>query len=300
MRKLESILVATDLTEASDEVLRAASALAALTSARLHVLHSFDLQSLPYSKENLARVTFPDRIESANKTLQEQVRRTVGPGVEVASQDVVIFLAHKAILEKAEAVDADLIVLGPHRRHSVGDAFLGCTADRVIRTSRVPCFVVRGPLSLPVGHVLAPVDLSQPALGALDLALEWTAAFGATAADRKPRLTVMHVIPSEYGLDGYPFDTEVIAPELERQVEAALQRANAGSVDVRQEVCYGDAPAREILEFADRERADLVVLATQGHGAVKRALIGSIASAVVRGARSHVLLVPPAVRGEVG
>lgn len=40
MKKIESILVATDLTEASDDMLRAAAALAALTDAKLH-LHRF-------------------------------------------------------------------------------------------------------------------------------------------------------------------------------------------------------------------------------------------------------------------
>src|SRR5690606_9607900 len=115
MRKLESILVASDLTEGSDEVVRAAASIAARTNARLHALHAFDFQALPYSEERLARVTFADRIDEAKRALREQVRRTSPPGVDVASEEVVIYIAHKAIRDRAEAVDADLIVMGPHR-----------------------------------------------------------------------------------------------------------------------------------------------------------------------------------------
>ncbi|HEU0078622.1 MAG TPA: universal stress protein [Longimicrobiaceae bacterium] len=38
-----------------------------------------------------------------------------------------------------------------------------------------------------------------------------------------------------------------------------------------------------------------LVLDTHGHGALRRALVGSIASAVARGAGCPVLLVPPAL-----
>ena len=69
----------------------------------------------------------------------------------------------------------------------------------------------------------------------------------------------------------------------------------AGPLDVRDEVCWGDLPAEEILRVAGRESADLLVIATHGYGAIRRALIGSVASSVARGASGPVLLVPPAM-----
>jgi nucleotide-binding universal stress UspA family protein len=64
---------------------------------------------------------------------------------------------------------------------------------------------------------------------------------------------------------------------------------------VREEVRWNDRAATEIVSFAWRERADLIVLATHGDHPVKRALIGGTASAVVRRAPCPVLLVPPAM-----
>jgi nucleotide-binding universal stress UspA family protein len=108
MKLIQSILVATDLTEVSDEVLRAAGALAARTGAKLHILHAFDFQVLPYSDAAHAHITFAGRIEEAKRALDAQIGRTVRPGVEVASREVVIYVAYRAILERAEEVGADL------------------------------------------------------------------------------------------------------------------------------------------------------------------------------------------------
>src|SRR5688500_11716622 len=110
MKAVRTILVATDLRERSADVLTAAGKLAEMAGAGLHVLHAFDLPSVPYSGKEHESVSFQGRIEEANRTLQQHINRHVPAGVQVSS-DVVIYVAHKAILEHAAAVHADLIVL---------------------------------------------------------------------------------------------------------------------------------------------------------------------------------------------
>jgi nucleotide-binding universal stress UspA family protein len=97
-------------------------------------------------------------------------------------------------------------------------------------------------------------------------------------------------------VESFPFDQEVIVPELHREGEEAIARVGADAgVRIREEVRWGDRPADEIVEMAVEERADLLVMGTHGRGAVKRALIGSVASGVARRATCPVLLVPPAL-----
>jgi nucleotide-binding universal stress UspA family protein len=62
---------------------------------------------------------------------------------------------------------------------------------------------------------------------------------------------------------------------------------------VREELLWGEPPAEEIVRYAEDNRADLIVLGTHGYGAVRRAVIGSVASEVARRASCAVLLVPP-------
>ena len=291
---IHSILAATDLTGASDGVLHAAGALAAASGAHLHVLHAFDLELTAYPELD-GPPTFQRRIEQAEETLAVQLARTLPEGIRAESRQVVIYAAHRAILERAAQIGADVIVLGPHRRSSPADRVLGTTADRVIRSAACPCLVVRGPLRLPLRRVVVPLDLSDPAGGALAAATAWVDALGASSPGPDlpdVEIDVVHVVPRLFADDDLPVNRATIGPRLHRQVEEVLAGHAFGGA-VREELVWGDAPADEIVRYAEERRAQLVVMATHGHGALKRALIGSVASAVARAAPCAVLLVPP-------
>lgn len=304
MNEIDSILVATDLTARSDEVIRAAGILTTLAGAKLHAIHFFDFQPLPHSTRALGRVSFQRGMHDARRALREQLRRVILPGAEVGShvvafsEEEVINVVQRAILARAEAVGADLVVLGPHAQRLRGEHFLGSTADGVVRAAQVPCLVVRAPLPLPPQRVLVPLDLTEPVMGALDFALGWSYGLRVSGDSSPPApvVTVLHIIPGALALQHHPVDIEAIGRQLHREVEEAIARTGAaGALDVREEVRWGDVPADEILRSAERSQADLVVLGTHGPGTVKRALLGSVASEVARRATSSVLLVPSAL-----
>lgn len=295
---LRSILAATDLTEGSDGILHAAGRLALASRAGLHVLHALESPA-GGSPEHApgSRPSFEDRIGEAVELLDEQIARTLPPGIPAASQQVVLGSAHLAILDRARDVEADLIVLGPHLRHGRADDFLGTTADRVIRSSGAPCLVVRGDLRLPVRRVLVPMDLTEPSRGALDLALAWAGALGTSAPEAgglPTEIEVLHIVPAMPLPYDLALDRATVGPRPHEEVEAALARAEHGSsVAVREELVRGDSPEEEIVGYAEERPTDLLVLATHGRGALRRALLGSVASGVARRALCPVLLVPP-------
>jgi universal stress protein E len=290
---IRSVLAATDLTPASDDVLGSAARLARAGGARLHVIHAFDLELSAYPGIDGSAPTFQGRVAEAEERLGQQLARTLPEGMEAASREVVIYVAHRAIVDRAAQVQADVIVLGPHRTRTAG--LLGTTADRVIRSAPCPCLVVRRPLELPLWRVLVPMDLSRPSLGALDTALEWVDGLGAGNGDLPvpaAEVEVVHVIPRFFESAALPVSHATIGPVLSEQVEKVMARH--GAVDVREELLWGDGAAGEIVRYAEQQAAGLIVLGTHGHGALKRALIGSVASAVARTASCAVLLVPPA------
>jgi len=298
---VRSIVAATDLTPSCDEVLRAAAALAGATAARLHVVHAFDLPATGYAEFDLSPPPFYERwLDEAVRALGAQVARTVPPDVPVASRRVYLHAAHEAILERVREVGADLVVVGAHRRRDPGASFLGTTADRVVRSSDAPCLVVRAPLALPVRRVVVPFDLSEPSRDALDLAVAWAGGLGAydpEAGIPETELDVVHVIPDVFFPSGLSFDRAVVGPRLHDAVEAALSRsALATGLPVREEVVWGSPTAEVIVRYAREMEADVLVLATHGHGALKRALIGSVAQGVARSAPCPVALVPPELR----
>jgi len=282
--RITSILVASDLSSNSSHVLRSAAALAALAEAELHVLHVVE--------EDAFVAAGPASLHRANEALDEQVATALPASGRATSTRVERGRAHRVILDTADEVAADLIVIGPHRERN--REVLGTTADRLVRTSDVPCLIVHAPISLPLRRVVIPTDLSEAATGALDVGLIWSAALrqprGSESQTSVHILLVVPNVPDE--APGDPPHT-FSKRELHRHVTEACERTGcAPSLKIEEEVAEGN-PSSVILQRAQDHEADLVVLGTHGHGALARALIGSVSSIVARRVGCPVLLVPP-------
>ena len=68
--------------------------------------------------------------------------------------------------------------------------------------------------------------------------------------------------------------------------------ASAKSTSTQVHVVEAEDPATAICQAAERLDADLLCLGTRGRGGVARAVLGSVAKAVVDGTRRPVLLAP--------
>jgi nucleotide-binding universal stress UspA family protein len=141
-------------------------------------------------------------------------------------------------------------------------------------------------------NILVATDFSEPSDAALLYGRALANNFDAT-------LHVVHVVGNVptlvYGAEAYA----VSMPELQQELEdSARQQLAAILVDndlppmlVRQLVITSNAPAAAIVDYATRERIDLIVTGTQGRGGVAHLLMGSVAERVVRTAPCPVLTV---------
>ena len=97
--------------------------------------------------------------------------------------------------------------------------------------------------------------------------------------------------------DVEPVETMHLAEALEdheRAARATLEaavRALGGGALIEQQVIVGPDPASVIVD-AVREKADLIVLGSRAYGPVRRALLGSVSTAVIRHAPCPVLVTP--------
>lgn len=294
--RIRSILAATDLSEIADDAVRAAIALADLTDAPLHLIRAVEPgYQVPGAEGN--EVDTQRRAHEARLELEAHLQRRVPRADRATSEQVYADRAHTAILRRAAEVEADLIVLGPHRGRAIGDRVLGTTADRVIRTSEVPCLIVPAPVSLPLRRILVPTDLSEPSLIALEVALTWGAALrNPSSQGGGTELTLLHVAPRTGG--GGDEESELVEGEMDGQIEQAVAREAGGStpLEMRRVIERADSAADAILRLAEEMAADLLVIGTRGRGALEHALLGSVSSSVARRADCPVLLVPPGYR----
>ncbi len=129
---------------------------------------------------------------------------------------------------------------------------------------------MRAPLT--IRQILFPTDFSDASGPAGATAADLARQFGA-------RLHVLHVVP--------PVTDPTPAPDALRRVVDDVGRG----VPVVTAIASG-RPARQIAAYVLKNAIDLVVLGTHGRTGITRALLGSVAEAVVRHARCRVLTVP--------
>jgi nucleotide-binding universal stress UspA family protein len=81
---------------------------------------------------------------------------------------------------------------------------------------------------------------------------------------------------------------------MEQVLNDIQNKAKEKSVTIRSEILtipQTSSTASSIIEFAENEEVDLIVVGTRGASGVKRMLLGSVASAVVTFAHCPVLVV---------
>jgi nucleotide-binding universal stress UspA family protein len=299
MQPIRTILAATDLSAASDRVLRTAAVLARQSGARLYVLHAVEpLAAMPVAAFGAAGTGMESQVVqqewlNARATLDAQLARVFGDAHPHDPVFVEGELAPRAICARAEQLRADLIVIGPHADGEGGAPLLGTTADGVLRSAGAPVLVVRGTVPAPPARLLVATDPTEPGTGIVDAALGWAGAFSSRAEGGTPvRLDVVHVILDVVS-GTMPFSQATVEPGGNPEIREAAARSPG--VDVQERVLFGESAVHAVLEYARETSPDLLVAGSHGRGAIARALVGSTSSALARQAPCSVLLVPPSL-----
>ena len=132
-------------------------------------------------------------------------------------------------------------------------------------------------------HILAPVDFSERSAGAVRCAR-------ALAERFHSELTLVHVLtPLQYQLGAVEIDGAMLAELCSGRAEQATLEldgflaAELKNLSATRVLLEGD-PAHQIVEFAHRERADLILMATHGLGMFRRYILGSSTAKVLHDA----------------
>lgn len=211
--------------------------------------------------------------------------------------------ASHAIVRHAVEAGADLVVMTTHGRGPIQRAWLGSTADGVIRRSPVPVLLLRSrddgsevPVDLsnrpgPFQTVLVPLDGSRAAEALVERVPPLAAPRGRMILMR----AIAPLVPA-----GSPYLPHAVR---ESQDHEALRTAardylegvasgipEAVGLDAEIRVVVQAQPGVSILEIAREEPVDLVAMSTSGRGGMGRLLLGSVADKVVRAAPCPVLI----------
>lgn len=137
----DTILVPTDGTTEGEKGARHAVNLASSLGATLHGLYVVEEGGNPWDSEPMSDQLA--RAEEYGQGLLDEVGASASDaGVDYVSEVSVGPKVHEKILDYADEVDADLIVMGSGYHGQYG-GLLGSTADKVLRGASIPVLTVR-------------------------------------------------------------------------------------------------------------------------------------------------------------
>jgi nucleotide-binding universal stress UspA family protein len=210
-----------------------------------------------------------------------------------------------AICDEADALEADLIVVGTHGLTGLSRLLLGSVAEQVVRHAR--CSVLTLTRDADVSDVagqriMVATDFSDSAREACSRADRWAQQlstsvllFHACAWPAWVHPTDAASPASGMPTGGVVAPTESYVRDLLNATRAKLEVVRRNQFpevqDVAVEVTTHTHPATAICDRAERDDVDMIVVGTLGRTGLARLLIGSVAERVVRHATTPVLCV---------
>ncbi|SDZ79036.1 Nucleotide-binding universal stress protein, UspA family [Desulfuromusa kysingii] len=153
----KTILVPCDRTPNSQYAFKHAVMISRRNNAKIHLLHVLP-QVDSSMRSYISAVMGENKLEDLEHTNMEKAKEEMTHDLEefakkeladfpedlarFAGAEVVIGHPVVKILEVAKQLDADLIVMGTHGKGAIEHAFLGSTAEKLLKKSKRPVFVI--------------------------------------------------------------------------------------------------------------------------------------------------------------
>lgn len=279
------LLVGIDFSSRSDRALRRAVLLARESD--------YELLLVGVVEENAS--TEPDGTQTSDASaVLRRMERTLNEddGVRCRSE-VRTGRPSEQLAKAAQEAEVDLMVIGPHRRGLIRDAFGAVTAERIVQQSQTPVIAANALPSGPYRRLLLPVDLGDAsrqmahAVRNLDLAED-------------AEIVLLHIYDPEARemLGRAMASRETKRDYLAERASMAKKdledfAATVGLNRATQLVKESRGPmAADIGQFAVEDGTDLIIVSRSGKGLIGRSILGSVTEDLLRSGRIDVLVVP--------
>ena len=304
------LLIATDFSECAEQALEAAKSLLTVLSKdgiRITMLTVVE-DTIPTGIQfefGIAPIDSATVVAAATKhaaaklqALRTQHFPTVEGGCVCLQNNEGV---DSEIVRYAREHQVDMMILATHGRRGLRRLIAGSVTERVLHTTPCPLLVVPPQNTLHADrygttHIVVSTDLSKASERAMPIARKLFDAYDSAHA----RLTLLYI--AENMVDAtfnIPLGESVdaIRSELEERANARLEELRMtyfGGTLATTTIIRGERPpAEELRAYVRSHHANLLVIASQGHGAFDRLVVGSVTEKLVRRSECCVLVVPP-------
>ena len=285
MGKSNKILVTTDFSDESLGAIHYAAEVAKKIGGEivmLHVMETYEYNSvleknLGEGYENALRQAIEQKLEDF-RTQNSNVW-----GVRMTSM-LRKGKIHKEIQEVAKEIDARLIVMGTHGASGSSDLerfVLGSNAYRTVNSTRCPVFTVQenGKDKITFDNIILPLDITKSTTKKVDTAIAWAKEFNST----------VHVVAVVEFFDEFRKNLE----DLLRQLDEVAERLKAEGIKTETAMIRNTDVAKGVMNYAEENNGDLIIIMTQQETLLNRYLLGSHARKVISESKIPVLSVRP-------
>lgn len=294
------ILLATDFSAGSAHAEVFSAILGQALGARVVVLYVDVLHASRVDDEDESDVADEDtHVEGAHSRriigehMAEIEARLRGRSIEVET-----ILRHSlaiapVIVDVAAEIDAGVIVAGTHGIRGMRRFLLGSVSDELLRTAPFPLCLVPEDTNLEPGHVnriLVPVKFSPSTPYQLDRATALASAFGAEVLllHVEEPLRMSNLLP---GIGTLSDLVPALSVEIDTELEKRAKVLQDGGILTKTLVIDGKAGA-QVVDVAESEGCDLILIARHGTSNVERVLLGSVTERITRTASTPILIYP--------
>jgi len=293
------ILVATDGSPSAQQAAEVAATVAKAFDSEVTVLSA--IPSISARVAPLEGEYYSNLINKADDNADKAAATFKKAGIVVTQKEVPQGRASvvETIVDYAAKEETSLIVVGTRGLGGFKRALLGSVSSGVAEHSPCATLVVRpspkkGGAAKAIRRVLVAIDGSPNAQRALETAAD-------LAKGMKAELRIVHVVyvPTLFwsmGVPGSAVPTDKIQEDAEEAARKLLAKAvkfakDAGVADPKDELVTDlVSPAQGVVQLAERDEADVVVIGTRGNEGFKKLLLGSVANSVLHYADCSVLV----------
>ncbi len=235
--------------------------------------------------------------ESA-KALKGSVSALKRAGLKATTNHVVGHAAEE-IAKRANRTGVDLILMGSHGHGALASLLFGSVTRGVLARTTKPLLLLRGHGPAPADSLKVgiAVDGSDYGIAAVKYVLRHQALVGSP-----PQVTVIHAVP-EFAGASMPDMAGIALPaysaeQIKEMQTLAFERTIAPVRKLFESerlpfgtACLNGPAGDEIAAYAKKEKLDLLVMGSHGHGAFKAAVLGSVALRVAAHCTTPLLLI---------
>lgn len=272
---MKKILVPTDFSDCANSAAEAAILLGKRSGASLYFLHLAVDKSGPGHVPGGSATHVDSSVGQARYKLDELVKHAESEGV-LAKSELVIGNGQERIEDFIETLGIDWLVMGSHGATGIREAIIGSKTQHVIRHIKVPSLVVKRELSQPsISNIVFASTFKDDVSEALTVTANFAKIWNSTV-----HLLFVNMVE-------HLIDEDIARMMMMKQAEKHPEVRFTFNITDTNDEEFG------ISEFAAKINGDLIAVAMESKGALRRLLNPSLTEKLINHSSLPVLVANP-------